>query len=38
LGRCPRRSERDPKVSLTGPGEIRPVGTRGYLGGLGVLK
>jgi hypothetical protein len=38
LGRCPRRSEEDPKASLTGPGEIRAVGTRGYLGTLGVLR
>jgi hypothetical protein len=38
LGRVPRREENDPKFSLTGPGEIRPTGTRGYLGAGGILR
>ena len=38
LGRVPRREENDPKFPLTGPGEIRPTGTRGYLGAKGILR
>ena len=38
LGRVPRREENDPKFPLTGPGELRPFGTRRYLGGLGELR
>jgi hypothetical protein len=38
LGRTPRRSENDPKFTLTGPGEPRAVGTRPYAGPLGILR
>ncbi len=38
LGAIPRAQEADPKLPLTGPHEIRPQGTRNYLGPLGVLK
>lgn len=37
LGRVPRREENDPKFPLTGPGELRPFGTRRYLGNRGKV-
>lgn len=37
LGRAARRGEKDPKFSLTGPGEIHAWGTRRYLGDRGIL-
>lgn len=38
LGRIPRREENDPKFALTGPGELPPMGTRRYLGAMGILR
>jgi hypothetical protein len=38
LGRTPRRSENDPKFPLTGPGEPKAVGTRPYVGKIGILR
>lgn len=38
LGRTPRREENDPKWPLTGPGEIRAIGTRRYLGDRAVVR
>lgn len=38
LGRTPRRGENDPKWPLTGPGEIRAIGTRRYLGDRGGIR
>ncbi|HVR85574.1 MAG TPA: hypothetical protein VMU54_14755 [Planctomycetota bacterium] len=38
LGRVPRTSVDDPNLGSTGPHEIRPMGTRNYLGPLGIVR
>jgi len=38
LGMVPRPDERDPKAGLTGPFGFKAIGTRRYLGSLGVLN
>jgi len=38
LGRVPRRDVDDPNIASTGPHEIRPMGTRNYLGPLGIVR
>lgn len=38
LGAVPRPTQNDPKWPLTGSGEIKLKGTRGYLGTLGIVR
>ena len=38
LGRVPRASVDDPNLGSTGPHEIQALGTRNYLGPLGIVR
>jgi hypothetical protein len=38
LGRVPRAYVDDPNLGSTGPHGIRPMGTRNYLGPLGIVR